>query len=466
MSVSDPFAFLKPRRLPQEFPVAVRVLDQREIYQAFELAQPAEQAARCLDCGNPYCEWKCPVHNRIPEWLQLVEQGRIIEAAELSHATNPLPEICGRVCPQDRLCEGSCTINEGFGAVTIGAIEKYITDSAFAQGWRPNLSAVQATGKRVAIVGAGPAGLACADGLARAGIVPVVFDRYPQIGGLLTFGIPGFKLEKEVIERRREVLEGMGVQFRLGVEIGTDISIEHLLSDFDAVYLALGTYKAVEAGFASALIGVYPALRYLVRNAYSLLGLSTDAAPIDLKGKHVVVLGGGDTAMDCNRTALRQGAASVTCVYRRDEAAMPGSRREIKNAKEEGVQFAFNLSPIGFVGEQTVTGLQVQETSLGVADQSGRRRPELLPNSQRVIPCDAVLVAFGFEPDPPAWMTEQGVELHGNGRVCVDTVSFKTAHQRIWAGGDMVRGSDLVVTAVFEGREAAKSIAAQLAVAG
>mgnify|MGYP000054683582 CR=1 FL=1 len=374
--MSDPLKFLKvQRQMPAELPVAVRVLGYSEIYGQFAPEQASDQAGRCLDCGNPYCEWKCPVHNYIPNWLKLIDEGRIVEAAELSHETNPLPEICGRVCPQDRLCEGACTLNDGFGAVTIGAIEKFITDEAIRLGWKPNLTAVRRTGKRVAIVGAGPAGLAAADGLVRRGIDAVVFDRQREIGGLLTFGIPPFKLEKIVVERRRQLLEGMGVQFRLGVEIGRDIGFERLLADYDAVFLGMGTYRAVDGGLPGLeLAGVHPALRYLISNVNHVMQWQDSEPVIDLSGQRVVVLGGGDTGMDCVRTAIRQGATEVSCVYRRDEANMPGSRREVKNAKDEGVRFLFNRQPLAIEGEG---GRGTQE---GQHDQ--QRDRELLGRSE------------------------------------------------------------------------------------
>lgn len=457
-----------PRIDPAKVPAEIRIREFKEIYAPFEAKPAAQQAGRCLACGNPFCEWKCPVHNFIPNWLKLVQDGKLLEAAELSHQTNSLPEVCGRVCPQDRLCEGACTLNDGFGAVTIGSIEKYITDEALKQGWRPDLSHVQPTGKRVAVVGAGPAGLGCADILARHGVQAVVFDRYPEIGGLLTFGIPAFKLEKEVMAKRRDLLEGMGVEFRLGVEIGKDRSLQDLLAEFDAVFLGLGTYKYVKGGFPGEdLPGVHEALPYLVGNNYHQLGL--DGAPyVSLEGKRVVVLGGGDTGMDCNRSAIRQGAASVTCTYRRDEDNMPGSRRDYKNSKEEGVTFLFNRQPIGIVGEGKVEGVKVVQTRLGAPDARGRRAAEEVPGTEEVIPADAVLVAFGFQPSPPAWMVEAGIETHANGRVRVSSVpgrQFQTTNPKVFAGGDMVRGSDLVVTAVFEGREAAKGILQQLGVA-
>ncbi|MCB1628892.1 MAG: FAD-dependent oxidoreductase [Xanthomonadales bacterium] len=453
-----------PRKMPDEVPVQTRLKGWGEIYGEFPAGEVNEQSSRCLDCGNPYCEWKCPVHNYIPRWLELAREGRIIEAAQLSHETNPLPEICGRVCPQDRLCEGACTLEDGFGAVTIGAIERHITDQAFAQGWRPQV-APRVAGKRVAIVGAGPAGLACADRLALKGIETVVFDRQPEIGGLLTFGIPPFKLDKAVVQLRREVLEGMGVQFRLGVEIGRDLSMEQLLAEYDAVFMALGTYGSLDGGLPGLdLGGVHRALPYLIGNVYPLLGLAEGPDRIDLAGRQVVVLGGGDTGMDCNRTAIRQGAASVTCVYRRDEANMPGSRREVKNSRDEGVQFLFNRQPLAILGQDRVEGVLVVETELGPPDAQGRRRPQNIPGSESVLPADAVVIAFGFQPDPPAWLGALGVRLDNSGRILVHGedaaggLPYGTAHPKLFAGGDMVRGADLVVTAVYEGREAAVSI--------
>ncbi|WP_348672530.1 FAD-dependent oxidoreductase [uncultured Abyssibacter sp.] len=453
-----------PRHDPAKTSVEVRIKDFREIYGAFDSESAAQQAGRCLSCGNPYCEWKCPVHNYIPNWLKLVEEGNLFEAAELSHKTNSLPEVCGRVCPQDRLCEGACTLNDGFGAVTIGNIEKYISDEAFKQGWRPDMSQVVATGKRVAIVGAGPAGLGCADILARNGVQAVVFDKYQEIGGLLTFGIPPFKLEKEVVRNRRDILEGMGVEFRLGVEIGTDVPFQSLLDEYDAVFLGMGTYTYMKGGFPGEnLEGVHDALPYLISNINRELGLEAHPGDfIDMAGQKVVVLGGGDTAMDCNRTAVRQGADRVLCAYRRDEENMPGSRREVANAKEEGVQFLFNRQPIEIVGDGHVEGVKVVQTQLGAPDNRGRRRPEPVPGSEEVIEADRVIIAFGFRPNPADWFGDHTIGIHDDGRVQVNGNSqghaFQTGNPKVFAGGDMVRGSDLVVTAVFEGRQAAEAI--------
>ncbi|AXY42843.1 FAD-dependent oxidoreductase [Halomonas sp. JS92-SW72] len=462
--LSNDFQFIDVgRQDPQKKDARTRSREFAEIYEPYKPQEAASQAHRCLHCGNPYCEWKCPVHNYIPNWLQLVAEGNILEAAELSHKTNSLPEVCGRVCPQDRLCEGDCTLNDGFGAVTIGSVEKYITDTAFAMGWRPDMSQVTWTDRKVAVIGAGPAGLGCADILARNGVKPVVFDRNPEIGGLLTFGIPEFKLEKSVMERRRAVFEEMGVEFRLNVEIGRDITMDRLLEEYDAVFMGMGTYKYMEGGFPGEnLPGVHKALDYLIANVNHCLGFEKDPGEyISFKGQRVVVLGGGDTAMDCNRTAIRQGASGVTCAYRRDEENMPGSRREVANAREEGVEFLFNRQPVAVVGEGKVEGVKVVRTRLGEPDENGRRRPEVVPGSEEVIPADAVVIAFGFQPDPPAWFADHGIEVDERDRVKAPEQGqfrFQTSHAKVFAGGDMVRGSDLVVTAIHEGRQAAEGI--------
>ena len=470
------FQFLDaPRQDPVKTEVEVRIQDYREIYGQFDADQAASQAARCLHCGNPYCEWKCPVHNYIPNWLQLISEGNLLEAAEMSHRTNSLPEMCGRVCPQDRLCEGACTLNDGFGAVTIGSIEKYITDEALKLGWMPDMSAVTATGKRVAIVGAGPAGLGCADVLARNGIQAVVFDSYEEIGGLLTYGIPAFKLEKEVVFKRREILEHMGVQFQLGTTVGVDIQFDQLLQDYDAVFLGMGTYTYMKGGFpGEELPGVYDSLPYLISNVNHQYNWPDDGEHIDLKDKKVVVLGGGDTAMDCNRTAIRQGASSVTCAYRRDRENMPGSRREVKNSREEGVKFLWNKQPVEIVGKDKVEGVKLATTRLGEPDQRGRKMPEIVPGSEEIVAADAVLIAFGFRPSPASWLDDFGINTDKRGHILVagendknrdkSSPMHQTSNEKVFSGGDMVRGSDLVVTAVFEGRNAASGILDYLAV--
>ncbi|MEM0514561.1 FAD-dependent oxidoreductase [Pseudoalteromonas sp. YIC-827] len=460
------YQFIDVQRVdPRKKPISTRKQQFVEIYEPFSQNQVDSQADRCLDCGNPYCEWQCPVHNYIPQWLKLIRTGRILEAAELSHRTNSLPEVCGRVCPQDRLCEGACTLNEEFGAVTIGNIEKYITDTAFAMGWKPDMKHVVWSDKKVAIIGAGPAGLGCADVLVRNGVKPVVFDRHPEIGGLLTFGIPSFKLEKEVMQRRREIFTEMGVEFRLNTEVGKDIELQQIIDQYDAVFLGVGTYQSMSANLENEdAEGVHDALPFLIGNTNRVMGYDEGDAPyLDMQGKRVVVLGGGDTAMDCVRTSVRQQAQQVICAYRRDEENMPGSKREVKNAKEEGVEFMFNVQPKGIVVDEQgrVSGVRMAQTQLGEPDENGRRRAEEVPDSEHIVAADAVLMAFGFKPHKMQWLEPFGVEInHWGGINAPEQGAFthQTTNPKIFAGGDVVRGSDLVVTAIFEGRNAAEGI--------
>ena len=462
--MKEHFQFLKlPRQDPPKDAAQYRVHHWNEIYTQFDPNAASGQSARCISCGNPYCQWKCPVHNYIPEWLDLISNGRLLEAAELSHRTNSLPEICGRICPQDRLCEGACTMNDGFGAVTIGAVEKYITDEAFEQGWKPDISSIEATGKSVAVVGGGPAGLGCADVLIRNGVSATVYDRYSEVGGLLSFGIPPFKLEKKVVLKRRQIMEEMGVRFRLNTEVGTDLEMSDLLDSYDAVFLGMGTYTYMRGGFIGEdMNGVHEALPYLIGNIHKVENWKVSNWPyIDMNGKNVVVLGGGDTAMDCVRTAIRQQANSVTCVYRRDEENMPGSRREVWHAREEGVKFLWNRQPVEITGNGAVEQVTVVETKLGSPDERGRRQPEHVPGTRQTIECDSVIIAFGFRPSPAKWFADYNIEIDSFLRIKASPQSafpFQTTNPKVFSGGDMVRGADLVVTAVFEGREAARGI--------
>ena len=464
VALANDFQFLDVGRFdPAKKNIEERKINFVEIYGDYNQAEASSQSHRCLDCGNPYCEWKCPVHNYIPDWLKLVNEGNILEAADLCHQTNSLPEMCGRVCPQDRLCEGACTLNDGFGAVSIGNIEKYITDKALEMGWKPDLSNRTWTKKKVAIIGAGPAGIGCADILIRAGIKCDVFDKQPEIGGLLTFGIPEFKLEKSVVRRRRKILEDMGIKFHLNKEIGKDIGFQKLHDNYDAVFLGMGTYTSLEGGFkGESLPQVHKAIDYLIGNTNHLLKLEQkENSYVNLKGKKVIVLGGGDTAMDCNRTAIRQGAQSVSCLYRRDEKNMPGSRREVLNAQEEGVQFEFNIQPIEIMGTNRVEGVKTIQTKLGEPDQNGRQVPVPIPGSEKIFPADEVVIAFGFRASPADWFKDFNIKINNAGLVEApekQELKFQTSNPKIFSGGDMVRGSDLVVTAIWEGREAAKSI--------
>ena len=456
-----------PRGEPDKLAGAERVSHFNEIYLPFRAEQAAREVSRCLKCGeHSICEWTCPLHNHIPQWIERLNAGDITGAAELSHQTNCLPEITGRVCPQDRLCEGACTLRDAAGAVTIGNIERYISDRALAMGWRPDMSAVTPSGKRVAIVGAGPAGLACADVLARRGVSVTVYDRHPEIGGLLTFGIPAFKLDKSLLARRREIFTAMGIRFELNCEVGQDVSMSQLKSDYDALFIGVGTYRSMKAGIPNEdAPGVYDALPFLVGNTRHVMGLEATASEpfIDTRGLNVVVLGGGDTAMDCVRTALRHGAATVTCAYRRDEANMPGSKKEVQNAREEGASFEFNVQPVELTLDPNgkVNGIRMLRTALGEPDAQGRRRPVPVAGSEFVMAADAVIMAFGFNPHAMPWLQAQGVETDDWGRIVASVESryrYQTTNPQIFAGGDAVRGADLVVTAMAEGRHAAQGI--------
>lgn len=439
-----------------------------EIYRQFAAEKAAEQASRCSQCGVPYCQTHCPLHNNIPDWLKLTAEGRLREAYETSQATNTFPEICGRICPQDRLCEGNCVIEQsGHGTVTIGAVEKYITDTAWAEGWVQPIKPYAERTESVGIIGAGPGGLAAADVLRRQGVQVTVYDRYDRAGGLLTYGIPSFKLEKDVVLRRADQLTEGGVTYRMNCNVGEDIPFDEIRAAHDAVLIAVGVYKSRDLGGpGSGLPGIVKALDYLTASNRKGLGdevAEYDSGVLNAEGKRVVVIGGGDTAMDCVRTAIRQGAAKVTCLYRRDRANMPGSQRETQNAEEEGVEFAWLTAPKGFVGDERVSGVRVTRMRLGAPDASGRQMPEEIPDADYTEPAELVIKALGFEPEalPKLWDVD-GLDVTRWGTVKADFVTKQTSLDGVFAAGDIVRGASLVVWAIRDGREAADSILAYL----
>ncbi|MCB1399705.1 MAG: NAD(P)-dependent oxidoreductase, partial [Rhodobacteraceae bacterium] len=434
-----------------------------EIYREYADAKAAEQASRCSQCGVPYCQAHCPLHNNIPDWLRLTAEGRLQEAYELSQATNTFPEICGRICPQDRLCEGNCVIEQsGHGTVTIGAVEKYITDTAWDMGWVKPIKPAAERAESVAIIGAGPGGLAAADVLRRAGVQVTVYDRYDRAGGLLTYGIPGFKLEKDVVMQRIGQLEQAGVQFVLNCNVGTDISFDAIRGKHDAVVIATGVYKTRDlAGPGADAAGIVRAIDYLTvsnRKSFGDEVAEFDDGTLNAEGKRVVVIGGGDTAMDCVRTAIRQGATSVKCLYRRDRANMPGSQREVQNAEEEGVEFVWMTAPVGFTGNP-VAGVTVQRMRLGAPDATGRQSPEVIEGSDYLEDADLVIKALGFEPEdlPKLWGVE-GLEVTRWGTVKAEFGSHATSIPGVFAVGDIVRGASLVVWAIRDGREAGAAV--------
>ncbi|KAF0175831.1 MAG: glutamate synthase (NADPH/NADH) small chain [Rhodobacteraceae bacterium] len=457
------------KEMPQKRDAETRSHDFDEIYRQFAAEKAAEQASRCSQCGVPYCQSHCPLHNNIPDWLRLTAEGRLEEAYELSQATNTFPEICGRICPQDRLCEGNCVIEQsGHGTVTIGSVEKYLTDKAWEMGWVKPITARTQRTESVGIIGAGPGGLAAADVLRRAGVQVTVYDRYDRAGGLLTYGIPGFKLEKPVVMQRIAQLEQAGVTFVLNCRVGEDISFDAIRGQHDAVLIATGVYKArdIEAPGVGAK-GVVRALDYLTASNRKSFGddvAEFDSGELNAMGKRVVVIGGGDTAMDCVRTAIRQGATSVKCLYRRDKANMPGSQRETQNAEEEGVDFVWLSAPKGFTGGDKVEGVMVQKMRLGAPDASGRQTPEIIEGADYVEPADLVVQALGFEPEavPTLWGVPD-LAVTRWGTIKADFRSHATNLPGVYAAGDIVRGASLVVWAIRDGREAADSILAYLA---
>ncbi|VEB98855.1 Glutamate synthase [NADPH] small chain [Cedecea lapagei] len=456
-----------PRRGAQKVDPAERKTQFLEIYQELGESGAAYESERCLYCAQKaWCNWTCPMHNAIPDFIRLVNEGKIVEAAELCHLTSSLPEICGRVCPQDRLCEGACTLKNQGGSVAIGNLERHITDTALAMGWRPGKAKGEPRQEKVAVIGAGPAGLGCADMLAREGIQVDVFDRHPEIGGLLTFGIPPFKLDKNILAMRREIFSAMGIHFHLNQEVGRDIAFEELVANYDAVFLGVGTYGLMSAGLEGEdAPGVIQALPFLIASTREVIGLEeiSDYPLTEIKGKRVVVLGGGDTAMDCLRTAVRRGATQVTCAYRRDEMSMPGSKKEVVNAREEGVEFQFNVQPqaIRLNRKGQVSGVKMIRTEMGAPGEDGRRRPEPIAGSTFELPADVLIMAFGFQAHAMPWLRGQGIKLDRRGQIVTGGKGrgeTQTGNDKVFAGGDAVTGADLVVTAMAAGHRAARDM--------
>ena len=448
---------------PAKRAAAERRHDFQEIYARYAREKAAEQAARCSQCGVPFCQIHCPLGNNIPDWLKLTSEGRLEEAYELSSATNNFPEICGRICPQDRLCEGNCVIEKGFESVTIGSVEKFITDTAWEQGWIKPIQPRREREERVAIIGAGPAGLAAAEQLRRKGYQVEIFDRYDRVGGLLIYGIHNFKLEKEIVQRREKLLRDSKVTFHLKREVGRDVSLADLRYRFDAVLIATGVYKARDIQAPGVgLPGIVPALDYLTASNRTGLGdkvAEYESGALNAQGKHVAVLGGGDTAMDCVRTAVRQGAKSVKCLYRRDRANMPGSQREVKHAEEEGVEFVWLTAPQSFLGKEKVSHVRSVRIHLGMPDASGRQTPQEIPSSHVNVEADLVLKALGFDAeDLKAKFGAHDLELAQWGTPKIDWKSMMTSLDGVFAAGDIVRGASLVVWAVRDGRDAAEHI--------
>jgi glutamate synthase (NADPH/NADH) small chain len=453
--------------MPEKRDANDRKGDFLEIYGDFISDKAEEQASRCSQCGVPYCQSHCPLHNNIPDWLRLTASGRLKEAYEVSQETNAFPEICGRICPQDRLCEGNCVIEQsGHGTVTIGTVEKYITDTAWENGWVELIKPHTERTETVGIIGSGPGGIAAADRLRRAGLQVTVYERSDRAGGLLTYGIPGFKLEKDVVMRRINQLEKSGVEFVLNCNIGEDITFDALREKHDAVLIATGVYKSRDLqGPGAGADGIVPALDYLTASNKVSFGDTVaeyESGELNASGKKVVVIGGGDTAMDCVRTAIRQGATSVKCLYRRDRANMPGSQRETQNAEEEGVEFVWLAAPKGFAGNP-VTGVMVQKMRLGVPDVSGRQAPEVIEGADYVEDADLVIKALGFEPEelPKLWNAD-GLEVTRWGTVLADFKTHETKLPGVYACGDIQRGASLVVWAIRDGREAADAIVEQV----
>ena len=452
------------QQTPNKRKVNNRLEDFKEIYDQFIHDKAKEQSSRCSQCGVPFCQVHCPLHNNIPDWLKLTAEGRLQEASELAHSTNNMPEVCGRICPQDRLCEGNCVIEQsGHGTVTIGSVEKYITDTAWEKGWIKPIKVSNEKDQSVGIIGAGPAGLACAEELRKAGYKVCIYDRYDRAGGLLIYGIPNFKLEKFVVERRTKLLKDSGIQFHQNVEIGKDISFEDLQKKHDALLIATGVYKPREIKLSEHnLKNIFPAMEFLTASNRKGLGDNVkkfDDGTLNAENKNVVVIGGGDTAMDCVRTAVRQNAKSVKCLYRRDRENMPGSAREVHNAEEEGVQFIWLSNPVKFVGTDKISSVIVEKMKLGKPDSSGRKKPESIDNSSFEIKADIAIKALGFDPENlPKLFNNSNLLVSRLGTIKINMKSMETNINGIFAAGDIVRGASLVVWAIKDGREAAISI--------
>ena len=450
---------------PEKTSASQRVKNFSEIYKDYILPKAEEQSSRCSQCGVPYCQIHCPLSNNIPDWLKLTAEGRLEEAYEISSATNNMPEVCGRICPQDRLCEGNCVIERaGHGTVTIGSIEKFITDTAFEKGWVKPIKIKKSLGQSVGIIGAGPAGLATAEQLRKIGYEITVYDKYDRAGGLLIYGIPNFKLEKELVQRRTKLLKDGGIKFELNFIVGKNATLSELRKKHDAILIATGVYKAREVEIpGSNFKNIYPAMEFLTASNKKGLGDKVkmfDDGSLNTEGKDVVVIGGGDTAMDCVRTAIRQNANSVKCLYRRDKKNMPGSAREVLNAEEEGVEFQWLTNPKEFIGKNgDVKEVVLDKMRLGEADATGRQKPEIIQGSEVKIKADIVIKALGFDPeDIPNLFSEPKLEVSRWGTIKTDLKTMHTNLDGVFAAGDIVRGASLVVWAIKDGRDAAEAM--------